>query len=238
METIILAAGRGSRMKEIVPKVLVDVEGEPMIKRIVTACSNNYIKNRIVVVGSNANLVQPILPSDVKYAYQMVPLGTLDAFVQGLPLVSTSDVLVLPGDLPCINQEVIKDIIEYYKQNHCRNLVIGMRVSNPINYGRMVKNERGKTKIIEEKNATEEQLNTMVINTGIYILKVEDVYPYLSISQKDVVTNEYYLTDYINYLADNNKLSTLIYPETYVLKGANDMITLRNILKQKNMINK
>lgn len=237
METIILAAGRGSRMKEVVPKVLVDVEGEPMIKRIVNACCNKHIKNRIVVVGSNANLVQQVLPSDVKYAYQMIPLGTLDAFVQGLPLVSTSDVLVLPGDLPCINKEIIEDIIEYYKQNHCRNLVIGMRVSNPINYGRMVKNERGKTKIIEEKNATVEQLNTMTINTGIYILKVEDVYPYLTISQKDAITNEYYLTDYINYLAENNKLCTLIYPETYVLKGANDMISLKNILKQKNMIN-
>jgi bifunctional UDP-N-acetylglucosamine pyrophosphorylase/glucosamine-1-phosphate N-acetyltransferase len=237
MESIILAGGRGSRMKEVVPKVLVDVEGEPMLQRIVSACRNKYIDQTIVVVGSNGGLIQNVLKNEVKYAYQMVPLGTLDAFVQGLPLVSSSDVLVLPGDIPCINKEVIEDIIEYYKQNHCRNLVIGMRVSNPVNYGRMVKSERGKTKIIEEKNATQEQLNNMIINTGIYILRVEDVYPYLSISNKDSITNEYYLTDYINYLAENNKLSTLIYPETYVLKGANDMVTLRNILKQKNKLN-
>ena len=113
-----------------------------------------------------------------------------------------------------------------------------MRVSNPLHYGRMVKSERGKTKIIEEKNASKEELNTTIINTGIYILNVEDVYPYLSISKKDPVTNEYYITDFINYLADNNKLSTLIYPETYVLKGANDMSSLRNILKQKNNVNR
>ena len=238
MNSIVLAAGRGSRMKEVVPKVLVDVEGEPMLKRIVSACKNKHINKKIVVVGSNANLIQNVLNTDVEYAYQMVPLGTLDAFVQSLPLVSTSDVLVLPGDLPCVTKEVIEDIIEYYLQNHCRNLVIGMRVANPVHYGRMVKSEFGKTKIIEEKNATIEELNTMIVNTGIYILKVEDIYPYLTISKKDETTNEYYLTDYINYLAENNKLSTLIYPETYVLKGANDMLTLRNILKQKNKINK
>ena len=238
MNSIVLAAGRGSRMKEVVPKVLVDVEGEPMLKRIVSACKNKHINKKIVVVGSNANLIQNVLNTDVEYAYQMVPLGTLDAFVQSLPLVSTSDVLVLPGDLPCVTKEVIEDIIEYYLQNHCRNLVIGMRVANPVHYGRMVKSEFGKTKIIEEKNATIEELNTMIVNTGIYILKVEDIYPYLTISKKDETTNEYYLTDHINYLAENNKLSTLIYPETYVLKGANDMLTLRNILKQKNKINK
>ncbi len=237
METIILAAGKGSRMKDTISKVLVDVEGVPMIRRIVDSCMNKHVNQRIVVVGNNANLVQNVLKNDVKYAYQMIPLGTLDAFVQGLPLVSTSDVLVLPGDLPCITKEVIEDIIEYYQQNHCRNLVIGMRVTNPIHYGRMVKSEFGKTKIIEEKNATAEELNTMIVNTGIYVLKVEDVYPYLTISKKDEVTNEYYLTDYINYLADNNKLSTLIYPETYVLKGANDMISLRNILNQKHKLN-
>mgnify|MGYP003303027649 CR=1 FL=1 len=236
METIILAAGRGSRMKEVVPKVLVDVEGEPMLKRIVNACCNEYVKNTIVVVGANAPLVQNVLENSVKYAYQMVPLGTLDAFVQALPQVTTGEALVLPGDMPCLNKNVIEDIIEYYRRNHCRNLVIGMRVSNPVNYGRMVKGNQGKTKIIEEKNASNEELNTMIINTGIYILKLEDVYPYLTISNKDEITNEYYLTDYINYLSENNKLSTLIYPETYVLKGANDMISLRNILKQKNQI--
>lgn len=236
MECVILAAGKGSRMKEVVPKVLVDVEGVPMLKRIVSACYNPKIKNTIVVVGNNANLIQNILKNDVKYAYQMIPLGTLDAFVQSLPLVSTSEVLVLPGDLPCVTSEVINDIIDYYHQNHCRNLIIGMRVSNPLHYGRMIKSETGKTKIIEEKNATQDELNTMVVNTGIYILKVEDVYPYLTVSKKDEISNEYYLTEYINHLAENNKLNTLIYPETYVLKGANDMTTLRNILNQKNKI--
>lgn len=236
MECVILAAGKGSRMKEVISKVLVDVEGVPMLKRIVLACRISKIKNTIVVVGHNSNLVQNILNNDVKYAYQMVPLGTLDAFVQSLPLVTTSEVLVLPGDLPCINKEVINDIIDYYHQNHCRNLIIGMRVSNPLHYGRMIKSETGKTKIVEEKNATEDVLNTFVVNTGIYIFKVEDIYPYLTISKKDELTNEYYLTDYINYLAENNKLNTLIYPETYVLKGANDMTSLRNILNQKNKI--
>lgn len=238
MEAVILAAGRGSRMKEAIPKVLIDVEGKPMIKRIVESLKNKLIQRTIVVVGSNGTLVKNVLNDSVTYAYQMVPLGTMDAFVQSLPLVTSKEVLVVPGDLPCVNNDVINDIVEYFNQNHCRNLVIGMRVSNPLHYGRMVKSERGKTKIIEEKNASKEELNTTIINTGIYILNVEDVYPYLAISKKDPVTNEYYITDFINYLADNNKLSTLIYPETYVLKGANDMSSLRNILKQKNNVNR
>ena len=238
MEAIILAAGRGSRMKEAIPKVLIDVEGKPMIKRIVESLNNKLLQRTIVVVGSNATLVKNVLNDSVTYAYQMVPLGTMDAFVQALPQVTSKEVLVLPGDLPCVNSGVINDIVEYFNQNHCLNLVIGMRVSNPLHYGRMVKSERGKTKIIEEKNASKEELNTTIINTGIYILNVEDVYPYLAISKKDPVTNEYYITDFINYLADNNKLSTLIYPETYVLKGANDMSSLRNILKQKNNVNR
>lgn len=234
MDAIILAAGRGSRMKEAIPKVLVDVEGEPMLKRIVNSVQHKVITKKIVVVGSNYQMIQNVLKSTVQYAYQMVPLGTLDAFLQGTNQISSSEVIVLPGDIPCINRDVIDDIINYYYQNHCRNLVIGMRVTNPVNYGRMVRNELGKTKIVEEKNATIDELNNFVINTGIYILKIDDVYPYLPVSKKDEVTGEYYITDYINYLGERNLLSTLIYPETYILKGANDMETLRNILKQKN----
>lgn len=233
MNAIILAAGKGTRMKDIQPKVLVDVEGVPIIKRIVSNLRIETINKQIIVVGENAKLIQDIIGNEACYAYQMIPIGTLDALVQALPLVDSKEILVLPADIPYLSENLIKEIISYYYQSHCRNLVIGMKLYNPNGYGRMIY-ENGTFEIIEEKSLKLSGRKTNVVNTGVYILNVDDIYPYLSISKKDEISGEYYLTDYINYLANNKQISDLIFPETYLLKGANDQETLREILFQKN----
>lgn len=232
MNTIILAAGRGTRMKGGKPKVLVDVEGVPIIKRIVSNLDIESINKKIVVVGENKDLIQNILNNEVIYAYQMIPIGTLDALVQALPQVDSKEVLVVPADIPYISEKLIKDIITYYYQTHSRNLIIGMKLYDPTGYGRMIF-EKGKFEIVEEKNIGFKDIKNNVVNTGVYILNVDDIYPYLGISKKDPVTGEYYLTDYINFLADKQLINDLIFPETYLLKGANDVESLKKILIHK-----
>lgn len=233
MNVIILAAGRGTRMKIDKPKVLVDVEGVPIISRIVSNLDIESINKKIVVVGENKELIQNILKEEVVYAYQMIPIGTLDALVQALPYVDSKEILVIPGDIPYISEKLINDIIKYYYQTHSRNLIIGMKLYDPSGYGRMIF-DNGTFEIIEEKNIRLKSSKTNVVNTGVYILNVDDIYPYLTVSKKDEITGEYYLTDYINHLADKKIINDLIFPETYLLKGANDIESLKKILIHKN----
>ena len=233
MNAIVLAAGKGTRMKSANPKVLVDVEGVPIIKRIVANLTFDKVDKTIIVVGENAQQIKNIITENVYYAYQMVPIGTLDALVQALPQINSKEILVVPGDIPFLSKELLNDIVNYYYQTHCRNLVIGMKLYDPTGYGRMIFKD-GKFQIVEERNILQSNGKTNVVNTGVYILNVDDIYPYLSMSKKDEITGEYYLTDYINYLADNKIINDLIFPETHLLKGANDVETLKKILKQKN----
>lgn len=233
MNAIILAAGKGTRMKNSQPKVLIDIEGVPLLKRIVDNIDTKEINKTIVVVGENGELIQNILKDKVTYAYQMIPIGTLDALVQALPLVDSKEILVMPADIPYLNKKLIDNVISYYYQTHCRNLVIGMKLYNPSGYGRMIY-KNNTFEIVEEKNILSTHGKTNVVNTGVYILNVDDIYPYLSISKKDETTGEYYLTDYINYLSNKKIINDLIFPETYLLKGANDQETLKKILIQKN----
>ena len=111
-----------------------------------------------------------------------------------------------------------------------------MRVINPANYGRIIIDNK-KIKIIEEKECSEEERKINIVNTGIYIFHVEDVYPYLGEFQNHHQNNEYYLTDYINYLADHKLLDSLVFPENHHLKGANDLETLK-ILEYENTFKK
>ena len=226
MEAIILAGGKGTRMKGTVPKVLVEVNGTPIIKKVYKAVNNKYVNRTIIVVGEQKEAIQNTLSGNITYAYQMIPLGTMDAYIQALPYVSTKEVIVVPADIPYLDKSIIQDIIEYYYQNNIRNLLIGMRVMNPHNYGRIIIDNK-KIRIVEEKECSEEERNVNIVNTGIYIFHVEDVYPYLGELQIHHQNNEYYLTDYINYLASNKLLDSLIFPENYHLKGANDLETLK-----------
>ena len=113
-----------------------------------------------------------------------------------------------------------------------RNLLIGMRVINPYGYGRVIVSNK-RIKIVEEKDCTDEEKKQNIINTGIYIFNVEDVYPYLGQLQNKNNNQEYYLTDFINYLSENKLLGSLVFPENYHLKGANDLETLK-ILSYEN----
>ncbi|MBQ2891784.1 MAG: NTP transferase domain-containing protein [Bacilli bacterium] len=232
MESIILAGGKGKRMKGNTPKVLIEVEGIPIVKRVLNALSNEYINRTIIVVGDNFEDIQKELNGNITYAYQRIPLGTMDAYVQALPYVSKKCVIVAPADIPYLDKDIIKDIIEYYYHNNMRNLLIGMRVINPYGYGRVIVSNK-RIKIVEEKDCTDEEKKQNIINTGIYIFNVEDVYPYLGQLQNKNNNQEYYLTDFINYLSENKLLGSLVFPENYHLKGANDLETLK-ILSYEN----
>ena len=189
MEAIILAGGKGTRMKGTVPKVLVEVNGTPIIKKVYKAVNNKYVNRTIIVVGEQKEAIQNTLSGNITYAYQMIPLGTMDAYIQALPYVSSKEVIVVPADIPYLDKSIIQDIIEYYYQNNIRNLLIGMRVMNPHNYGRIIIDNK-KIRIVEEKECSEEERNVNIVNTGIYIFHVEDVYNYLKELQIHHQNNE------------------------------------------------
>ena len=231
MEAIILAGGKGTRMKSIIPKVLVKVEGVPLIKRVFNSINNKYINRTIIVLGQNSLEVQNVLNGNITYAYQNEPLGTLDAYIQALPYVSHNKVMVVPADIPFLSKTMMEEIIEYYMQNNIRNLLVGMKVLNPYGYGRIIQ-ENKLIQIKEQVNLTEDENMINTINTGIYIFNVEDIYPYLSNVTKDDKSNEFYLTDFINYLSSHSLINTIIFPETFRLKGANNQQALKNLINE------
>ena len=111
MEVVLLAGGKGSRMKGEKTKVLVEVDGIPIIKRIVNNLNNKYINRIIVVAGEFIEEISKVLNGNITYAYQKEPLGTMDAYIQALPYVSTKQVLVLPSDIPYLDKNMIQEII-------------------------------------------------------------------------------------------------------------------------------
>lgn len=171
---IILAAGKGTRMKSQKPKVLREVCGRPILAYTLENLRRIGIVNVIVVVGFRKNLIQKRFPISVDYAIQKNPkAGTADATKSGLQKVENDCkyVVVINGDDSAFyTPETIKDVIVKHKESKATLSFVSLVKSNPAGLGRVVRDERGKLKnIIEEKDATEEQRSIQEINDGLYV---------------------------------------------------------------------
>lgn len=233
LTAVILAGGRGRRMEGDIPKVLIDIEGKPMIKRVVDAVSINEVKQIIVVVGMHYEKIKNVLPEGIKYAFQKEPKGTADAFIKALDIINDEDeCLILPADLPYIDELKIKKIIEYYQLAPMVPLVVGMNVKNPTGYGRLLFNGNELNAIIEEKETNELQKKILTINTGIYVFPARLIRPLINKLKPHL--KEFYLTDLIALLSAQSSVRTIIFPEDYRLKGVNHLSDLQSLLKEKN----
>lgn len=235
LTAVILAGGRGKRMEGNIPKVLIEVEGKPMIKRIVEAVSMPLVKRIIVVVGIHHEEIKAVLPKSIDYVYQDEPKGTADAFIKALEIINNDEInLILPADLPYLDTGKVKQIIDYYLLMPNLPLVVGMKVNNPTGYGRLFLNEGMLFKIIEEKQASEEQKKINIINTGIYVFPSLLVRPLMKKIKPHYQINEFYLTDLIALLSNRIMVRTIIFSEDYRLKGVNHLSALQTLIKEKN----
>ncbi len=201
-QVIVLAAGKGTRMKSDLPKVMHELCGRPMLLYVLDAIKAAKLKNITVILGYQDKLVKSILGSKVKTAKQKKLLGTADAVkaVKGKLKSFKGNVLVLYGDNPLIAAETITNIIDKHNSSEAACTLLTATVDNATGYGRVVRGFKGDViAIAEEKDATDEEKKLKEISVGAYCFSGEKFFDALNKLKSNNKKKEFYLTDIVGY---------------------------------------
>lgn len=200
---IILAAGKGTRMKSKLYKVLHQVAGKAMVDHVLTQLEANHMDNIVTVVGFGAENVEQALGERTKYAVQKQQLGTGHAVMQAADLLSDLDgqTLVISGDTPLFKAATLQKLVDYHTAKKASATVLTSISPDPTGYGRLVRNDIGIVeKVVEQKDATPEEQAIDEINTGVYCFDNKTLFDALKLLSNDNAQGEYYLTDVIGIL--------------------------------------
>lgn len=231
---IILAAGKGTRMKSDLPKCAFPFFGKPMITYIIKSCQKAGIQDICVVVGHKKEEIMNILNDSVEYACQEEQLGTGHAVLCAKEFYSNKDgvTLIFPGDMPLIDYHTINNLVNQHISSGNDLTVVTTIVDDPTGYGRIVRKSGQIAKIVEEKDATQSQKQIKEINTGLYCVNTNLLKDALLKIKNDNSKHEYYLTDIIEILSTTNKVNSFIETNDFKLTGINDLFTLSEVEKQ------
>lgn len=242
VKSIILAAGKGTRMKSDMPKVLHTIFEKTLLGYVIDAVNNTGIADEnFVIVGHQAERVEEYINSkytNAKCVLQSPQLGTGHAVSMAVPYLNDFDgeVVILNGDLPLITSDTIKEFIEYHRSKKSDVTVMSAVFDDPTCYGRIIRNSDGTlNSIVEEKDTNPEQKLVKEINVGCYCLnwsKVKDAFGEL---KTDNAQGEYYLTDIVKW-ANNNKLSV----NAYIIKDNDETFGINskaNLAEASKMLN-
>jgi len=240
LAAVILAAGKGTRMKSQQPKVLHQIAGQPLALFPVQWCQSLGCCKTVMVVGHQADRVkETFAPYPVDFVVQEQQLGTGHALmVTESALQSFSGtLLLLCGDVPLLREETLKQLIDAHRTSEAAVTVLTTHMENPYGYGRIIRNSGQIEKIVEEKDATSEQKNVTEINTGIYAFEAPLVYELLHRIGNDNAQGEYYLTDIISLAQSSGlKAASCILEDPRECMGINDRVQLAEageILRQR-----
>ena len=174
MISLILAAGKGTRMKSEKPKVIHKVNGVPMLKRAVKTLENIGIKKNVFVLGHKKEEVLEVM-GEIQYVEQKEQLGTGHAILIAKEKIEEfkEDVLITYGDAPLLTEKTLNEMKRAFTEKNLDCILLSCRVSDPFGYGRIIKKDGNVVDIIEEKEATEEQKKIVEVNTGVYIFKYD-----------------------------------------------------------------
>lgn len=226
--SIILAAGEGKRMKSKLPKPLQKVCGKTLIDRVISAVTEAGAEKNIAVIGHMSDKMEEYLGDRVEYAYQRARLGTGHAVMQGIVSVSDKDgsVIVVCGDTPLITAEMIKEAYGEHTKECRAATVITAVCDNPFGYGRIVRRDGRVVKIVEQKDATEEEKRINEINSGMYIFDIQKLKSALAKITNDNAQGEYYLTDAIEILINEGETVGAYITDMEQIMGVNDRAQL------------
>ncbi len=224
MKVLVLAAGLGKRMKSKYPKVVHKILGKPMINWVVDL--GKKFGEVGVVVGHKAEIVQSYLPEDVKTYLQQPQLGTGHAVMCAKEFISsTEDVLILYGDVPLLKAETIERLQHVHIESKADVTVLTFIANDPTGYGRIVR-KGGKVKIVEHKDATEEERKINEVNSGIYIFSGKFLLENIMKLTNNNAQGEYYLTDLVEMAG---KVETLLLDDSIQVSGVNDRTQLAQL---------
>ena len=204
LETIILAAGKGTRMRSKLPKVLHKVGGKAMLQHVVDAAKGAGSEREVVVIGSGAQLVEQTI-SGVEFVMQEEQLGTGHAVLSAKKNFekSTGTVLILCGDTPLLTSELLKKFTAAHEDSKCAATVLTAKMPDATGYGRIIRDLDGSLeKIVEEKDANEFEKKINEVNAGVYCFDVQKLFSALEKIGNNNSQGEYYLPDALTILKD------------------------------------
>ena len=226
IKVIVLCAGKGTRMKSEKAKVMHEIMGQPMSKYIYDIAKEISNQKPLFVVGYKKEQIEEYFKDNVDYIEQSVQMGTGHAIMITKDYINEEDnVLILCGDTPLIKKETIKRLIDENSKKDA--VILTSIVDNPYGYGRIVKDSKGNfDKIVEEKDATNEQKNIQEINAGMYLVKGNLIKENIEKLTNDNSQKEYYLTDLFELLKKQNKdIATFLIDKQEIL-GVNSRVQL------------
>ena len=232
---IVMAAGKGTRMKSKKSKLVQKIYGKEIVKRAVENAEKAGVHEIIAVVGYMKEEVMGVLGDSVKYAFQEEMLGTGHAVMQAKEYLKgkKGKVLVLNGDVPLIRPETLNKLLEKSMENKEYATLLTAIYDNPTGYGRIVRDEGGNIEaIVEEKDTTPSQKEIKEINAGIYCFDIEELLKALDKITPNNAQGEYYLTDVIQIMNEKGlKTGALIVEDNTEILGINDRIQLEMLTK-------
>lgn len=231
---LILAAGKGTRMKSSIPKVLHEVRGRSLIQHVIDSCREARVDQILAIIGHNKEMVERALGDQVGYIYQEQQLGTGHALLMATEHLPKDDtiVLVLVGDAPLIEGDTLSQLMEVHQKNQNSATVLTARMENPTGYGRILQDETGNILgIVEEKDATVAQRAIQCINSGMYCFHSGDLVWALGSLTNQNAQGEYYLTDVLGILHRAGKKTGAWETDVENIQAVNSRVELAQVEK-------
>ncbi|MBU3828858.1 MAG: bifunctional UDP-N-acetylglucosamine diphosphorylase/glucosamine-1-phosphate N-acetyltransferase GlmU [Candidatus Lactobacillus pullistercoris] len=232
---VVLAAGKGTRMKSKLYKVLHKVCGKTMVEHVVDAASGVNPEEIITVVGTGAEDVEKVLAGKSKFAFQEKQLGTGHAVLTAKDLLANKEgaTLVVTGDTPLFTTATFENLFAYHNEKGNAATVLTAEAPNPFGYGRIIRDDQGNVlRIVEQKDGKPEELKVKEINTGVFCFDNQKLFEALAHVGNDNAQGEYYLTDVLEILRnEGQRVGAYKMPDFSESLGVNDRIALAQATK-------
>ncbi len=227
---VVLAAGQGTRMKSKLYKVLHPVCGKPMVEHVIDQVSTLGLHKMVTIIGFGADLVQSLIGERSMYSLQEEQLGTAHAVMQASSLLASEKgtTLVICGDTPLIRAETMEALLKHHEELGAKASILTAYAQDPTGYGRIIRKTNGEVlRIVEHKDATDEERKVQEINTGTYCFDNEALFHALKQVSNENTQGEYYLPDVIEILKNAGETVSAYQTEQFEeTLGVNDRVAL------------
>ena len=228
--TIILAAGKGTRMKSDLHKVLHPIAGRPMLMHLMASATSLAPARQVVIAGHGRDQLEKALGDTATIAVQDPQLGTAHAVQQAQAALTgfDGDVLVLYGDVPFVNAATMRAMLERLHENDAPAVVVlGFAPADPLQYGRVIEQDGRILKMVEHKDATAAERACRVCNSGLMAVRSADLFGLLARVGNDNAAGEYYLPDVVNIaIADGRTCAVVVTEDDDEVAGINSRAEL------------
>lgn len=232
---MILAAGKGTRMKSSLPKVLHEAVYHPILSYVLNAAKEVGADDVCTVIGHGAEAVRAAFEGQTSFVLQKEQKGTGHAVREGLSAFadhSEGTVLILCGDTPLLRGETLRRLCDYHEESAAAVTVMTAKVDDPFGYGRILRDEAGISRIVEQRDATEEERAVTEINSGVYCFDLAFLRNAVAKLEADNDQGELYLTDTVAIArSEGRKARAFLIDDADEVKGINDRVQLSEAAK-------